>query len=147
MSSSEVLPPQMWRPWLPSSVTSTPVTGGQMGDHSMSPKTTFSPISPPPQPSPLPSASTSKMPPPQTTPRLPTLRLKFTTLTPYRKVSLTTTPMRPNPFPAIPSAHSGFKPYQKQADDQWIVRPLKSRLQLIRRRSTDSQIEKPPKME
>ena len=150
VSSSEVLPEQIWRPWLP--VQSTSVTGRQMGDPPMSPKTTFLPINPPTKPSPLSTVSTTTMPPP----RLPTLKIRFTTMTPYRKVSLSTTPRRPTPLPAIPSANSGFKPYQKMADDHWIVRPLKSRLQLIRKRSTDSQLdsqlekppmEKPPMME
>ena len=137
VSSSEVLPETIWRPW--QTVQSTSVKRKQEGETPKSLRTTFLPIDPPL------STASSSMPPP----RLPTLKIRFTTVTPYRKVSISsTTPQRPTPMPAIPSANSGFQPYQKMANDHWIVRPIKSRLQLIRKRATDSeltsQLEKPP---
>ena len=144
----ELVPETVWRPWesvkAVQAVQTTSMKRTKVGG---TPRTTFRPIAPM-----LPTESTS-MPPP----RLPTLKIRVTTVSPYRISSISsTTPKRPTPTrPAIPSPNSGFEPYRWMANDNWIIKPIQSRLHLIRQREADSewaptpsqtQIEKPPTM-
>ena len=155
-----------WRPWLTNSTTKEgKMMAGRMmaepsfkhlashfGGVSDQPSSTMTPSIPSGQ------YTSSTMPPPTSAPRMPRLKeILLTTIRPYQRAEmpflLPTTKrvnffptMRPTPIPAPPSQ---FLPYNEN-ENQWIVRPAGTRIQMIRRRAAvpavPSQIETPPHM-
>ena len=151
MTSSDHEVEEVWRPWesvkavqavkAVQRTTKRTTMGG-------TPRTSsFRPIAP------TPSTEATSMPPP----KLPAIKIRVTTVSPYRISSISST-TRPTPTrPEIPSPNSGFEPYRRMAGDSWIIKPAQSRIHLIRQREVDSewakltpsqtQLEKPPTMQ
>ena len=156
-----------WRPWLPKQTNSSTKEGRMMAEPSFKhlashfggvsedirrtgqPSSTMTPGIPSGQ-----YTSTTRLPPapPMSAPRMPRLKeILLTTVRPYQRVEmpyLLPTTKRVHFFPTIsptpiPAPPSQFLPYN---ENQWIVRPAGTRIQMIRKRAVPPQIERPPTM-
>ena len=145
---------EVWRPWEKAVQAVKAVQRPTKRPTGTPTTSSFRPIAPTPTTTssyrpiaPTPSTEVSSMPPP----KLPGIKVRITTVQPYR-ISSISTPARPTTRPEIPSANSDFLPYHPKMGDSWIVKPA-TRIHLIRQRdvtpqwATLTQLERPPTKE